>query len=185
MYSINYKNIFTFIVKFNTFRVFLIIVALKNLECYQVNVNDVFTKFFFKKIIYITVSSEVKIASDCVLHIQYNLYNLKQAAQNWYEWCIDEIMKLDFHQSNINFYFFLHSVKRIMLLLYINDIIVTSANLLHVFWFKKVFVKMFKIKNLKKTQKILSIWVTHNYKKKTLHLNQTHHVNKMLKDFHI
>jgi len=34
VFEINYKNIFTSIVKFNTLRVFLVIVILKNLKCY-------------------------------------------------------------------------------------------------------------------------------------------------------
>jgi len=46
-------------------------------------------------------------------------------------------------------------------------------------------MSMFKVKNLKKTQKILSIQVIHNYKMRTLHLNQTHYINKILKNLHM
>jgi len=77
-YNVNYKNIFVLTVKFNTLWVFLTIVALKNLECHQVNVNKVFTEFFLKKTIYITFFSEVNIASNCVLCILHSLYDLKQ-----------------------------------------------------------------------------------------------------------
>jgi len=50
-YSVDYKNIFVLTIKFNILQVFLTIVALKNLECHQVNVNNVFTEFFLKKTI--------------------------------------------------------------------------------------------------------------------------------------
>jgi len=81
-YNVDYENIFTLTVKFNTLQVFLTIIALKNLECHQVNVNNIFTEFFLKKTIYITLSSEVNVASNYVLHILHSLYDLKQAAQN-------------------------------------------------------------------------------------------------------
>jgi len=44
---------------------------------------------------------------------------------------------------------------------------------------------MFKVKNLRKTQKILDIQVTHNCKMRTLHLNQTHYMDKVLKNLHM
>jgi len=76
-YSVDYKNIFVLTVKFNILWVFLTIVALKNLKCHQVNVNNVFTEFFLKKTIYITFFSKVNVASNCVLCILHSLYDLK------------------------------------------------------------------------------------------------------------
>jgi len=81
-YNVNYKNIFTLIIKFNTLQVFLVIVALKNLKCHSVNVNNIFIKFFLKKTIYITLSFKVNITFNHILHILCSLYNLKQIMQN-------------------------------------------------------------------------------------------------------
>ncbi len=156
-YNVDYKNIFILTIKFNILQVFLTIVALKNLECHQVNVNNIFTEFFLKKTIYMTSFSEVNIASSYVLHILCSLYGLKQVTQNWHEQCIIKLLKLNFHQSKTDLCLLLHSIKRIMLLLYVNNIVVTSANLLHILWFKQALANMFKVKNLRKTQKILSI----------------------------
>ena len=66
-----------------------------------------------------------------------------------------------------------------------NDIIVTSADLLNVFWFKKTLAGVFKVKDLGETQKILDIWVTHNCKRQTLCLNQIHYMNKVLRNLHM
>jgi len=72
----------TLTVKFNTLHVFLILVALKDLECHQINVNNVFTKSFLKKTIYITSSLKVITISNCILYILHSLYDLKQAVRN-------------------------------------------------------------------------------------------------------
>ena len=82
MHDIDYENIFTSTVKFNTLHIFLTLVALKNLKCHQMNVNNVFTEFFLKKIIYMTLFSDIEVASDCALCIMWSLYKLKQAMRD-------------------------------------------------------------------------------------------------------
>ncbi len=44
---------------------------------------------------------------------------------------------------------------------------------------------MFKVKNLRKIQKILDIQIIYNCKMRTLCLNQTHYMNKILKNLYI
>ncbi len=77
MYSINYKDIFALTVKFNTLYIFLILVVLKDLEYHQINVNNIFTKSFLKKTIYITLSLKVITIFNCILYILHSLYDLK------------------------------------------------------------------------------------------------------------
>ena len=85
IHSIDYEDIFASTVKFNTLCVFLTLVALKKFKCHQMNVNNVFTEFFLKKIIYIISSSNIEITSDCALCIIQSLYELKQVIRDWYE----------------------------------------------------------------------------------------------------
>ena len=127
MHDIDYENTFAPTVKFDTLHIFLALVALENLKCHQVDVNNAFTEFFLKKIIYMTPSLSVEVASDCALHIMWSLYGLKQATRDWHEQCIAELVKIGFHQSDVNPCLLLHSQKSIMLLLYVDDIVVVSA----------------------------------------------------------
>ena len=185
MHDINYENIFVSTVKFNTLCVFLALVALKNLKCHQVDVNNVFTEFFLKKIIYMTSSSGVDVTSDQILHILCSLYDLKQITRNWHKWCVAELIKMRFHQSNADSCLLIHSQKHIMLLLYVNDIVLVSAAISVIIWFKQSLVTAFKVKNLRETQKILDIWIICNCKRWTLCMNQTHYIKKMLQDFNM
>jgi len=57
--------------------VFLVIVILKNLKCYQVDVNNIFIEFFLKKKIYIIFLFEVDILLEQYLRILQSFYNLK------------------------------------------------------------------------------------------------------------
>ena len=82
MYDIDYIDTFVSIVKFDILRLFLIIVALKNLKCHQVNVNNAFTKSLLKKKIYMKSSSSENFALDQALLIRRNFYNFKQAIRD-------------------------------------------------------------------------------------------------------
>jgi len=68
--------------KFNTLHVFLTLVALKDLKCHQININNVFTESFLKKTIYITSSLKVTTISNYILYILCSLYDLKQAVKD-------------------------------------------------------------------------------------------------------
>ena len=185
MHSIDYENIFASTVKFNTLHIFLALVALENLKCHQMDVNNAFTESFLKKTIYMTSPSDVEVASDCALHIMWSLYELKQAARDWHEWCVVKLVKIRFHQSNADLCLLLHSQKDIMLLLYVDDIVVVFTATSAVTWFKKFLAAVFKVKNLRETQKILGIWIICNHKRQTLCMDQTHYVKKILQDLHM
>ena len=161
------------------------LVALEDLECYQVNVNNVFTKSFLKKTIYIASSFKVKITQEQVLHILCSLYSLKQVTRDWHWWCADELIKMKLHASDADVCLFIHSKRDIMFLLYVNNIVLAAKSLAAVKWFKNSLVTVFKIKNLRKTQKILNIQIIHDCNQKTLHMNQSHYVNKILRNIHI
>ena len=82
MFEVNYIDIFVSTMKFDTLRLFLVIVALKNLKCHQVNINNVFIESFLKEIIYMKFSLEINLFSRQVLLIRRNLYELKQTIKN-------------------------------------------------------------------------------------------------------
>ena len=82
MYDVNFTNTFVSTVKFDTLRLFLIIVALKNLKCHQVDVNNAFIESFLNEIIYMNASLSVDLSLDQCLLIRRSLYDLKQATRD-------------------------------------------------------------------------------------------------------
>ena len=64
---------------------------------------------------------------------------------------------MGFHQSDADPCLLIHSQKHIMLLLYVDDIVMASAAISAVIWFKQSLATAFKVKDLRETQKILGI----------------------------
>ena len=95
-YGVDYTNTFAPTVKFDTLRLFLVIVTLKDLKFHQVNVNNAFIESFLKEVIYMTSSPGVELPLGQALLIRRSLYELKQAVRDWNERCVKKLKKLDF-----------------------------------------------------------------------------------------
>ena len=180
VYSVNFEGTFALIFRFDTLCLFLTIVALKDLECHIFDVNNVFTESILKEDIYMAPLSGVDISSDKVFQVLWSLYGLKQAAQDWHEKCITEMIKLSFQQCAADSCLLIHYQKKIMVLLYVDDISIAFKQLNNVLWFKSEFQKIFKIKDLREMKKILGINITCNRKARTLCMNQSHYLNNVL-----
>ena len=61
IYGVDFTDTFTPTIKFDTLRLFLVIIALENLECYQVDVNNTFTESFLNEVIYINAPPGVNL----------------------------------------------------------------------------------------------------------------------------
>ena len=129
MYDVNFTNTFASTVKFDTLRLFLVFVALKNLKCHQVDVNNAFIELFLNEIIYMHASLDVDLSSDQCLLIRRSLYDLKQAARDWHKRCIKKLLKLDFEQCVANSCMLRHKEKDIILLIYVDDICIAVKTL--------------------------------------------------------
>ena len=178
-HGIDYEDTFAPTVRFATLRTFLAIVAMENLECHQLDVNNAFTESFLKEVIYMAAPPGVKVAPGRVLRILRSLYGLKQAARDWNERCTVDLVKLGFVQSLADPCLFTHAEKGVTVLLYVDDIPFAARTIEGINWFKNTFAKVFKIKDLGEIKKILNIQVTRDRQKRTLRLDQSHYLSDM------
>ena len=182
IWKIDFIDIFASTFKFDTLRLFLIIVIFENLKCHQMNVNNAFTKSFLKKKIYMKVFFEVTLASSEIFQIRRSFYELKQTVKNWHEKCVQKFKKLSFEQMLSNSCFFRHSTRKIVFFVYVNDIDINARFLEQIKWFKKKFDKMFKIKDLKKIKKIFDIRITRDRKNRLFRMNQIYYLIEVLNE---
>ena len=184
-YGVDYENTFAPTARFDTLRLFLAIVALEDLECHQVDVNNAFTESFLKEVIYMSPPPGVEVAKGRALRILRSLYGLKQAARDWHEKCITELIKLGFQQCAADPCLLVNYQRGIMLLLYVDDIAIASKTVKEIQWFKSEFFKIFKVKDLGEISKILGINVTRNRAQRTLRIDQSHYLKEVLKRLHM
>lgn len=179
-FGVDFEDTFAPTVRHDTLRVFLAMVAVHDLECHQVDVNNAFTESFLKEDIFMKPPPGVDVPPGQALQILRSLYGLKQAARDWNQYCVSELKKLGFAQSEADPCLLIHHKRRIMILVYVDDIAVAAPILDDVNWFKKSFSNVFKIKDLGEIQKILGCRITRNRSLGTLRMDQSHFIKEVL-----
>lgn len=184
-YGVDYEDTFAPTVKFDTLRFFLAIVAIENLECHQVDVNNAFTESLLKENIYMSPPPGIELPPRMMLHILRSLYGLKQAARDWHQRCVQELLKLGFRQCLSDPCLLVHPVRGIILLVYVDDIGIAARSLTEVNWFKHESKQVFKIKDLDEMKKILGIRITRDRKARTLCMDQFQYIEDVLERLHM
>lgn len=179
-FGVDYEHTFAPTLRHDTLRIFLALCAVEDMECHCVDVNNAFTESFLKEDIYMKPPQGVDVPPGMCLKVCRSLYGLKQAARDWNEKCVIELQKLGFVQSDSDPCLLTHPDKKIILLVYVDDILLGSSNLSAIQWFKGEFGKIFKIKDLGEVKKILGVHVTRDRGARTIKLDQEHYIREIL-----
>jgi len=77
VYREDYTDTFTLIVRIDILRIFLVIMAIKDLEYNHFNIKNAFTKSILKEHIFLLKPKGVPVHNGYMLHILRSLYGLK------------------------------------------------------------------------------------------------------------
>ena len=111
------------------------------------DIKTTFLNLLLSKIIYMTQPKGFEF-DDCVCHLRKALYDLKQAPRAWYQ-DIDKFLKtLGFTSSasDPNLYI----SQDIILILYVDDMLITAKNKIALAKFKKQMIQKYEIIDLSK-----------------------------------
>jgi hypothetical protein len=179
-FGVDFDYTFAPTLRHDTLRVFLALVAMEDLECHAVDVNNAFTESTLKEEIYMAAPPGMDVPPGCVLKVLRSLYGLKQAARDWNQSCIGSLQKMGFIQTDADPCLLRHPEKGILILVYVDDILIGAKQMDNINWFKKHFGEIYKIKDLGEVNKILGVQVIRDRKNKTITLDQSHYTKDLL-----
>jgi len=187
--GVDYQDTFSPVVRFNSVRVILAIVAHMDLELHQMDVKTAFLNGDLSEEIYMTQPAGyvVKGQEQKVCHLMKSIYGLKQASRQWY---------LKFHQSILNYGFkmmdedhcvyVLHSKDKFVIMsLYVDDILLASNNKGFLKVIKGWLSSTFEMKDMGEAAYILGVQILRNRATKLLALSQETYIDKILERFHM
>src|SRR3954452_3544858 len=132
------------------------------------NVKTVFLNPLLNEIVYMTQPEGFKF-DDRVCHLRKALYSLKQAPRAWYQ-DIDKFLKsLGFTTSMADPNLYIS--QDIILILYIDDMLITTKDKIALAKFKKQMTQKYEMTDLGEAQQFLELQIHRNRERKTLFIH--------------
>jgi hypothetical protein len=128
-YGLNYEETFAPVAKMTTVRTILAIAASKAWPLHQMDVKNAFLNGNLKEEIYMKLPPGMSTtAFDEVRKLRRSLYGLKQAPRAWFEKFRSTLLTFSFTQSQYDssLFFYKTTTGMVFLLVYVDDIIITS-----------------------------------------------------------
>ena len=166
-----------------TLRAFLSIAATKNLECWQFDIKNAFTKSALKEVVYLKPPKGAQVTKGKSLRVLRFLCGLKQSAHDWNLLLRSQLPEWGFTQSLADPCLFTHIEKCLTTLVYVDDITISGKTSADLEWFSQVLSLRFNTKNLGEIQKILGMRITRDRRNCTIFIDQEQYLEKILRKF--
>ncbi|WVZ16376.1 hypothetical protein V8G54_009358 [Vigna mungo] len=187
--GVDYTEIFAPVVKLNTIRSVLSIVASEGLYLEQLDVKTAFLHGDLDEEIYMHQPEGFleERKRNMVCRLKKSLYGLKQAPRQWYKKFESFMHKEGFQKCNADHCCFFKKYKSsyIILLLYVDDMLVAGLDMDEIKSLKQQLSKEFDMKDLGPAKRILGMQITRDKQKCILQLSQAEYINRVLQRFNM
>ena len=161
-----------------TVRVFLTIAAKKKQKVYHIDIVTAFLNGDLKEEVFLLPPKPFRNEGK-IWKMKKAIYGLKQAPKIWNDHVVNVLLNEDFTQSNVDNCLFIKG--DIFALIYVDDILVTTATDQQYVDFKNMLIKRWKIHDLGPVRKFLGISVIKRSEK--FELNQKEYILALGKKF--
>ena len=184
MEGLDFLDTFSPVAKLTTVRLLLALAALRNWHLRQLDVNNAFLHGDLNEEVYMKLPPGLIMDNpNLVCHLQRSLYGLKQASRQWFTRLSSFLLSQGFHQSSADHSLFLYtnnSHDLTVILVYVDDIILTGNNLDTIIHITKLLDQTFSIKDLDILKYFLGLEVARS--KHGIHLCQRKYALDILSD---
>ncbi|TYK18103.1 Cysteine-rich RLK (receptor-like protein kinase) 8 [Cucumis melo var. makuwa] len=185
--GLDYFETFSLVVKMVTVKTLLTIAVSKEWPLLQLDVNNAFLHGELFEEVYMDLPLGYKPQYEIqgeklVCRLHKSIYGLKQASRQWFTKFSTFLVSLGFQQSKANYSLFIRGKNDsfIALLVYVDDIIITGANALHIQELKRALNQKFLLKDLGPLKFFLGLELARN--SSGLFLSQKNYTLQLIED---
>jgi Reverse transcriptase (RNA-dependent DNA polymerase) len=182
--GIDYYETFAPVAKMNTVRILSSIAVNKDWNLHQMDVKNAFLQGTLEEEVYMTLppGHEKERNSNLVCRLKKAIYGLRQSSRSWYGKLSHFLLSYGFKISGADSSLFVkHSCNGLtVVLVYVDDIIITGDNQFEIDCIKGNFKQKFEIKDLGRLKYFLGIEIARS--SKGLFISQRRYTLKLLKE---
>jgi len=183
--GIDYDEIFSPVVRFETVRMMLALVALKD---WHISGLDVKTAFLYGELdeeLYMEQPEGFKIPGQQhkVMHLKRTIYGLKQAALAWWKVLDKSMAALGCTRLLSDSGLFVNEQKTIVVIVYVDDVLFLGANKKDISSLKERFMRIWECRDLGDTKEFLRMRIIK--KNGSIFLDQKDYLQKVLQRFNL
>ena len=183
MQNIDYNEIFSSTLRLKLLQMLLAFAAHYDYEIKQMNVSNAYFKKNLKKIIcmkifesYVISNSSIssqsnKKTKNRILRLLRSFYEFKQFDRKWNFKAKNYLKIINFQSINFDDCVFFDKLKRIILILYVDDLLIFFQSVESINTMKKKLFQKFRMKNIKRAIFILSIRIKRDINRKLIAIN--------------
>ena len=162
-YGMDYEETFAPVAKMTTIRTLIAVASVRRCHISQMDVKNAFLHGDLHEEVFMEPLPGVEVLPGQVCHLKKALYGLKQAPRAWFERFSSVVRAAGFSTSEHDPALFVHTSKRgrTLLLLYVDDMLITRDDQEYISFVKKKLSEQFKMSDLGVLGYFLSIEVDH------------------------
>ena len=163
-YGIDYEETFAPVARISSVRALLAVAAASKWDLFQMDVKNAFLNGDLSEEVYMQPPPGLSVDSNKVCHLRRALYGLKQAPRAWFAKFSSTISHLGYMASHYDSALFLRRTDKgtILLLLYVDDMIITGDDLSGIQELKAFLSQQFEMKDLGHLSYFLGLEITHS-----------------------
>jgi hypothetical protein len=162
-YGIDYEDTYSPVAKMTTIRAIIAMVATKGWSLHQMDVKNVFLHEDLQEEMYMEQPPGYvdQTCLNLVCRLKKALYGLKQAPRAWLDKIGQYLVTSGFETSNANFSLYVKKTNHgtIVIVIYVDDLIITRDSDANIFDLKKLLKQKFEMKDLGELRYFLGIEV--------------------------
>ena len=182
VYGIDYMETFSPVAKMTTVRILISLAACKNWNLYQYDVKNAFLHGDLEEEIYMDLPPGYKThLSNKVCKLQKTIYGLKQSPRAWFGKFTKVMKSFGYSQCNQDhtlFFKYNRDNEITLVLVYVDDIIVTGNDTQEIITLKEKFFKVFDMKYLDILGSFLGMEIS--YSEKNIFISQQRYILNIL-----
>lgn len=185
-YGVDYQEIFSPVVRYQTVRYLIALAVQKDLQIHQMDAVTAFLQGdLTDEIIYMEQPQGFKVNNNLVCKLNKALYGLKQSSRVWNMKLDKALKQFGFKQSILDpcLYHIINHKQILIVTVYVDDFLIFWNDTKMLSSLKQYLMSNFKMKDLGVAEYCLGIRITRNINESKILLDQENYLNKILEKY--